>query len=88
MSTSTDGRQWPHPVSARELDCLVLRPDNTRGAYEEWRAVAVLNALGQHLGYGRLAQLTSQLEDLWRHPEKRRIRAREGGASGPLSSTR
>ena len=53
-----------------DLECLIMWPPGTVGEAREKRAIADLRRLFVEFGFGRVAQLAGQMEELWRHPEK------------------
>lgn len=57
------------PDLSETLDCLVMWPDDTHGFQREQVLVRTLNRLSQQHGYGRVAQVMQQLEELWRNPD-------------------
>lgn len=59
------------PIHAEELECLVMWPKGSNGERNERLLLHTLLRLAEEHGYGRLAQLTTQMEDLWRHPKNR-----------------
>ena len=60
-------------VSPDEIECLIVWPEGSVGERNERLLLHTLITFANEHGYGRLSQLTSQLEELWRHPEKRSI---------------
>lgn len=78
MNTNTDNTNGNNTLPQRkpydnvtdaELNALVMWPDKTVGHRQELLALKKLVDLADEIGYGRLQQLATQLEDLWRHPE-------------------
>ena len=63
-------RESHGPVEEDELDCLIIWPEHTVGFNSERSLVRLLNRLCQQHGYGRIPQLTEQIEALWRDPAK------------------
>lgn len=57
------------PVSPDEVECLIIWPEGSVGEKEERLLLHTLINLANTNGYGRLSQLATQLEDIWRHPE-------------------
>lgn len=68
--STTITRSPGSPVSPDEVECLIMWPEDSRGEREERMLIHMLISLANTRGYGRLSQLTTQLEDLWGHPEK------------------
>ena len=54
----------------KELECLIRWPDLTVGAQEERTLVHQLLILCRKYGFGRIPQLASSIEQIWRDPEK------------------
>lgn len=62
-----------HDVSGvNSQDLMVLNgwPEYALGFQEENQLIELLNELCKKHGYGRIAQLAEQIEDIWRNPEK------------------
>lgn len=66
----SDERHWPEPVQQDELKCLICWPEGTAGYANELALITILNRMCQESGYGRVPQLTAQIEDIWRNPGK------------------
>lgn len=58
-------------ITPEEARCLILWPDGTRGYDQDQAAIIYLLMVANTIGYGRLSQLAAQIEELWRHPEKK-----------------
>jgi len=54
----------------KDLDCLNSFPEGTYGNFGDHLLISGLNALCKQHGYGRVHQVMSSIEDIWRHPEK------------------
>jgi len=54
----------------KDLKCLNVWRDNTVGYVEEQKIIKALYDLCVSYGFGRIPQLTKQIEDIWRDPEK------------------
>lgn len=71
ININTSPKRIPHqPVSPDEIECLIMWPNGSKGAMEERLLLHTLINLANVHGYGRLSQLTKELEDVWAHPEK------------------
>lgn len=57
------------PIALKDVACLNGWPEGTNGHDWEQKAMQTLIALGQQLGYGRLAQLAGQINEIATTPE-------------------
>ncbi len=55
-------------VKDSELGCLICWPVGSVGSIRERQILTLLNGLCAEMGYGRIPQLTSQIEAIWRDP--------------------
>lgn len=58
-------------VELADAACLVLWPAGTRGHDQEMGAITYLLMVARTVGYGRMAQLAAQLDELWRDPGRK-----------------
>lgn len=66
MSEQRSG--WPGGVGDETLACLNGWPEGTMGHGQEQQLIHDLNGLCQVHGYGRMEQLMSAIEEIWRDP--------------------
>lgn len=57
-----------NPVTIELARSLIMWPDHTHGYAQEEATLRILIGLADLIGYGRLPQLATQLEQLWRDP--------------------
>lgn len=57
-------------VPPAALRHLIMWPEGTNGHALELRLVTALDELCREFGYGRVSQVVSWIEDLWRRPER------------------
>jgi len=55
-----------------DIACLNSWPEGTIGHEEDKVLLSQLLGLMQKHGFGRIPQLSQQIEDLWRNPDKRK----------------
>ena len=54
-----------------DVRCLVMWPENTVGYNREYEVILKLLSMCREHGFGRIPQIASQIEALWRNPEKK-----------------
>lgn len=54
----------------KNLECLIHWPEGTIGYRKEYQLLKKLLTMCEEHGFGRMAQLAQQTEDIWRNPER------------------
>ena len=63
-------RRIDEPPTMKELECLICWPKGTIGETKERQAIQKFLELCKDRGFGRMAQIAEQIDDIWRNPEK------------------
>lgn len=62
-------KYWVNPT-VEELECLIVWPKGSVGETTERKILLSLLSLCKEHGFGRITQLASEIEEIWRDPNK------------------